>query len=50
MLALFGRDRQNLCDISYNGMDMITTAPVTETMNNRFDKAPATNGASLKGR
>lgn len=47
MLALFGRDRQNLCDISYNGMDMITTAPVTEIMNNRFDKAPATNGASL---
>lgn len=33
MLALFGKDRQNLCDISYNGMDMITTAPVTAIVN-----------------
>lgn len=33
MLALFGRDRQNLSDISYIGMDMMTTAPVTVTVN-----------------
>lgn len=51
MLALFGRDRQNLSDISYIGMDMMTTAPVTVTVNQQQTRWSTCycNSASLQG-